>query len=170
MAEVSHETLLTKAAILNGRNQAQRIRVEELGGELEIHPLSAGQYSQVEAIRAAGTKISGRPVMGSDGQVDRKATSENLSFDIDLEKTARADFEADATAVAFSLSSPGGERWTVDEVMAIPSPEAVTKIAKAIYGISRVEPKQIEQVHSFRDKSGGSKPRHSPHDRNAVGG
>lgn len=142
---------LSKADILRGTDQAHSFYVEELGGELELHPLTEGQYAQVEGIRGGGIKLSGGAVMDENGNMDRTATGQNMRMEIDMEESLRADFEADCAAVAHSLSNRE-EKWDPSEVMVMRPPGVVAKIAREVYRISGVSPQKLEQVHSFRDQ------------------
>lgn len=144
---------LTKSEVLLGKDLEIIMHVDELEGDLVLHPLTERQYAQVMAIRSGGTKMKGAPVYGADGNIDKEASMSSMSMEIDLEDSMLREFEANATAVAFSLSSnkPGGEHWTVDEVMEIRIPGLVEKIAKKVMEISTFEDKEAE---SFRKKSG----------------
>jgi len=155
---------LNKAALLQGRDQVFYEYFEELDGEIALAPLTDGQYSQAEAVRATGASMSGRPVMDKDGNVDRAATSGQLEFKIDMQAAANADFEADCLAVAYSLSNGSGEQWTDREVKALQPPGIVHKIAAKVYEISGANQQQIEQVRSFRGKRGGAE-----HDKPSSG-
>lgn len=152
---MSETIRLNKAAILNGRDQVYYEYFEELKGELELHPLTEGQFSQVAALRATGQKLSGKAMMGADGDIDRTATTANLELTIDLQKAQEMEFEADALAVAYALSSRH-ETWTDREVKQMRPPGIIKKIAQRVYKISAVGPQQIEQVRSFRDEHRGA--------------
>ena len=140
---------LSKVDIIQGKDSVRRFFVEEWGGEVELRPLTEGQYAQIEAIRASGMKMRGQPVFDSRGNVDRIATGKNLQMEIDIEESFRTDFEADCTAVAYSLSS-NEETWTVDEVMRLRPVGVVTKIAQEVYRITGVSPQRMEELRSFR--------------------
>jgi hypothetical protein len=148
---MSEVTRLTKAAILNGKDQVFYEHFEELGGELALRPLTEGQFSQVTAVRAAGAELSGNAVMDANGEVDRKATGEKMTIKVDMEKAAKMEFEAEVLAVAFSLSSDKGDTWTDKEVKSLRPVGIVKKIAEKVYAITGAAPKQIEQVKTFRD-------------------
>ena len=162
-------TRLNKAAIINGTAQVHYEFVEELNGELALAPLTEGQYSQIEAIKGSGIKMKGRPVMDKDGNPDFEKISENLEMEMDLENMTRNDFEAEVLAVAYSLSGGTGEHWTVDDVKSIRPPGIVSRLAKVVFKISGVSPAQIEQVRSFREKSGRAGNRKSAPKRSAAG-
>jgi len=159
---------LNKAAILNGRDQVYYEYFDELGGELALHPLTEGQFSQVAAIKAAGSKMSGKAIMNSRGEVDKAATSQNMEITIDLQKAQEMEFESDVLAVAYSLSDRN-ETWTDREVKRLRPPGIIKKIAKRVMEISEVTPEQIEQVRSFREKHGGDSDHESTPDRGSAG-
>jgi len=142
---------LSKSDILLGKDLEVVMHIPELDGDLILHPLTERQYVQVVAIQSGGAKMKGAPVYRADGNIDKEASMSSMSMEIDLEDSMLREFEANATAVAFSLSSnkPGGEHWTVDEVMEIRIPGLIEKIAKRVMEISTFEDKEVE---SFRKK------------------
>ncbi len=150
---MTNEEILTKSAILGGTENLEYLYVKEWDGKIALRPLSEGQYAQVEAIRAAGSTMKGNPVIGPDGNVDKEKTSANLEFNLDLQKSAEMDFEADALAAAYAMSV-NGETWTDADVKNIRPPGIVKRIARKVYQMSGVTPQQIEQVQNFRGESG----------------
>lgn len=157
---------LSKSDILLGKDLEVVMHIPELEGDLILHPLTEKQYVQVMAIQSGGAKMKGAPVYGVDGNIDKEASMSSMSMEIDLEDSMLREFEANATAVAFSLSSnkPGGEHWTVDEVMEIRIPGLVERIAKKIMEISAFEDKEVE---SFRNELGRADDSVSTFTRNA---
>jgi len=146
---------LNKAAILNGKTQIHYEYVEEWNGEVALAPLTEGQYSQVDSIKASGIKMKARPQMDSKGNPDFASMSESMEMEFDLEQVNQNDFEADALAVAYSLAG-AGEHWTAEDVKSFRPPGIVAKLAKVVYKISGVTPLEVDQVQSFRGKSGGA--------------
>lgn len=158
MADVKR---LSKSAILNGTAQIHYEMVEELGGEVGLAPLSEGQYAQITTIKATGIKMKGNPTFDENGRPDFANLGSNFEMIMDLEQINKSDFEADALAVAYSLSGGMGETWSVEEVKGIRPPGIIARLAKIVYEISGVTPAQIEQVRNFREQSGGAKARRS---------
>lgn len=141
---------LTKADILMGKDNVSYEHFDELGGEIGLRPLTDGQYSRVEAVRARGTSLKGVPVIGKDGNPDLEKTQ--LGLEIDMEAMSVAEFEADALAVHLSLAD---DDWTLEEVRGFTPPGIVSKMAKRVYEISGVGRSALgeglaEQARSFR--------------------
>lgn len=142
---------LTKAEILAGRDFIHYERVKELGGEIGFRPLTDGQYAQVEAIRAQGTTLRGKPSFDQKGDIDYQDAMGNMEMVIDAAKTTELDVQADATAVAYSLSG-GGETWTVDEILGLSPPGLVKILAGIVYKISKVNEVKVQEIKNFRNK------------------
>jgi len=149
---------LTKAEILAGKSLIHYLYVEELGGEIGLKPLTERQYAQVEAIKTSGSKLTGAPVYDVDGNPDFNASVSGMLMEVDLGETVMKEFEAAATAVAYSLVTGDGEHWDVDDVMSIQPPGIVEKLAEKVYEISGIKSsaKDQEKVKSFRDQSRGA--------------
>ncbi|MDI6840434.1 MAG: hypothetical protein QMD71_06285 [bacterium] len=141
---------LTKADILKGKNQVHTQYFEKLDGELDLRPLTEGEWAEIEATRASAGKVSGKPVFDKKGNIDRAATEKALEVEIDTKQTQLLDFEAKAMAVAFALSID--EQWTIDEVKQLRPVGVVEEIAEFVFNISGVSEEAIEQVRSFRKK------------------
>ena len=159
---------LTKADIITGRDSVTYFYVEEFDGEIALHPLTEGQFNQVQQIKSAGSSLKGNAVMGEDGEIDKVATAKNLEINIDSTKASKYEFEGDATAVAYSMSSRDGEKWTVEEVMEMRPPGVVKKIANEIYKISQVSKEQAEHIASFREDFGGPEPAFASQERDTI--
>lgn len=149
---------LSRADILSGRRREHVFCVEELGGEIVLRPLADGQWAQVMAVKSAGGKLTGRPVMDKFGNVDRKASGESMLVEIDLKTATEQEYEADCLAVAYSLSDtrPGGETWTVNDVKRMEPPGVVKKIAMKVYAITGVSKEAVDWASSFRADGRGS--------------
>ena len=52
---------LTKADILKGASQVRTQYFETLGGELDVRPLTEGEWAEIESMRGSGAKITGSP-------------------------------------------------------------------------------------------------------------
>lgn len=149
---------LSKADILSGRRREIAFYVEELGGEVILRPLTDGQWAQIKAVKSAGGKLTGNPVMDEEGNVDRKATGGNLRIEVDTKIAAEQEYEADCLAVAYSLSDTRikGETWTVDDVKRMEPPGVVRKIAAKVYAITGVSKEAAEWAKSFRADERGT--------------
>lgn len=148
---------ITKSEILAGKDLKHNFYVEDWDAEITIKPLTEKQNAQVNSIKQSGVKLEGGAVFDKDGNVDRVKSAENMKTITDIERTTMADFEGDATAVAYALEANGDETWTVDEVMSISPPGIVKKIAQEVYRISGVAPGGAgDAVRNFRGKRGGA--------------
>ena len=58
---------LTKADILKGVNNVKTQYFDKLGGEVEVRPLTEGEWAEIEALRGSGAKIKGRPTFDKSG-------------------------------------------------------------------------------------------------------
>lgn len=149
---------LTRQDILSGRRKEYAYYVEELGGELTLHPLTDGQWAQITAMKSAGGKMAGKPVIGARGELDAAASSANMRVEIDLATSVTNEYEAACLAVAYSLSdtSVGGETWTVADVKRMEPAGVVKKIAAKVYAISGISKAVVEWAESFREDDRGT--------------
>lgn len=148
---------LSKVDILSGKRREIAFYVEELGGEIILRPLTDGQWEQIKAVKSAGGRLTGNPVMSADGNVDRRASSESMKIEIDLKAASEQEYEADCLAVAYSLSDTrvSGETWTVNDVKRMEPPGVVRKIAMKVYAITGVSKEAADWAESFREDQRG---------------
>lgn len=144
---------LSRHDILSGTRKEYPYFLEELGGEVILHPLTDGQWASVNALKVGGGKMAGEPVIGADGQVDPVASSANMRVEVDLSQSVRDEYEADCLAVAYSLSG-SGDAWSVADVKGMRPAGVVKKISKKVYAISGVDKAAAEWVSSFREDGG----------------
>jgi hypothetical protein len=134
---------LTKAQILEGTSAVKEVRINTLDGDVEIRPLTDGEWATVQEIinRGVVTKVKGRtPVT-----------------EVDAGKAEINDHKSDLFICRTGLT----EKWSDDELDKLPA-GAVSEISEAIQDLSGVSkrPKRDElmdeAVRSFRGESDGS--------------
>ena len=138
--------VISRSDLLQGNKDIISVHIASLEANLEVRPLTSGQWAEIDAIKARGTKLSGRPVMGEDGNPDLGKT--DLSLVIDLDASTTAEFEGDTRAVYYSVV--GEPKWSLDDVRSISPANLVTEIAQEIYRISGVTRKQRQAIENFR--------------------
>ena len=137
---------ITKADLLNGVDNIKSEYFEEAGGELEIKPLSAGQWAQVQECMSQGVERVGEELK------------------VDASKAQKGQAGAKFTAVSYGLSV--NDRWTTSEVEKL-KPSLVDALYNRILEISGLkdevqkmekeaeemigEEKVVEGVKNFRE-------------------
>ncbi len=121
-----------------GNTLVEEVEIEGLNVPVPIHPLTDGQYAQIQQIRSQGMTVRG------------KATGEDPQLEFDLEVSNRNQYNADVKAVYYGLATE--EKWSEDEIRSLRPPGVVSKIAQEVYRISGVERQSnIEsEIESFR--------------------
>ena len=144
---------LTRADLLAGTKRVEYVYFEELDGEIPLRPLTDGEFSRVEAIKASGgMTMTAKPqaVKGNRATVD----ASSMEINVDMEKLAEKGFEADCQAVAYSMAD--GAAWTVADVRQLSPPGIVAKIAAKVYEISGATPAGAKEAEFFRQNGGGA--------------
>lgn len=154
---------LSKTDILEGRDSEHVVYFEELGGEIVLRPLTDGQWARISAIKGDIGKIVTKPSYGKDrlGSISGVA---DMLLEVDLKRATENEAEADAQAVAYSLSDPQGEKWTVEDIRKMKPAGVVKKIAAKVYYISGVSKEAAEWAKSFRGDGRGVADSISAHD------
>lgn len=142
---------LTKADILKGTNNIRTQYFDKLGGEVELRPLTEGEWAEIEALRSSGAKIKGKPTF-KNGNLDIKSMQQNLQVEIDSKEIQLMEFEAKAKAVAWGLSTSPDNQWTVEEVKQLRPVGVVDDIAEFIFKISGVTKEGAEEARNFRQE------------------
>lgn len=143
---------LTKADILKGVNNVKIQYFDKLGGEIEVRPLTEGEWAEIEALRSSGAKIKGKPTFDKSGSLDIKSMQQNLQVEIDSKEIQLMEFEAKAKAVAWGLSTRPDNQWTVEEVKQLRPVGVVDDIAEFIFKISGVTEEGAEEARNFRQE------------------
>lgn len=141
---------LTKADILKGVNNVKTQYFDKLGGEVELRPLTEGEWAEIEALRSSGAKIKGRSTFDKSGNLDIKSMQQNLQVEIDSKEIQLMEFEAKAKAVAWGLSTSPDNQWTVEEVKQLRPVGVLDDIAEFIFKISGVTEEGVEEARNFR--------------------
>lgn len=141
---------LTKADILKGVNNVRTQYFDKLGGEIDVRPLTEGEWAEIEALRSSGAKIKGKPTFDRSGNLDIKSMQQSLQVEIDSKELQLMEFEAKAKAVAWGLSTSPDNQWTVEEVKQLRPVGVIDDIAEFIFKISGVTEESVEEVRNFR--------------------
>lgn len=141
---------LTKADILKGVNNVRTQYFDKLGGEIDVRPLTEGEWAEIEALRSSGAKIKGKPTFDKNGNLDIKSMQQNLQVEIDSKEIQLMEFEAKAKAVAWGLSTSPDNQWTVEEVKQLRPVGVIDDIAEFIFKISGVTEESVEEARNFR--------------------
>lgn len=143
---------LTKADILKGVNNVRTQYFDKLGGEIDVRPLTEGEWAEIEALRSSGAKIKGKPTFDRSGNLDIKSMQQSLQVEIDSKELQLMEFEAKAKAVAWGLSTSPDNQWTVEEVKQLRPVGVIDDIAEFIFKISGVTEESVEEVRNFRQE------------------
>src|SRR5690606_18047712 len=143
---------LTKADILKGVNNIRTQYFDKLGGEIDVRPLTEGEWAEIEALRGSGAKIKGNPTIDKSGNLDIKSMRENLQVEIDTKELQLMEFEAKAKSVAWGLSTRPDNQWMVEEVKQLRPVGVVDDIAEFIFKISGVTEESVNEVRNFRQE------------------
>ncbi len=143
---------LTKADILKGASQVKTQYFEKLGGELDVRPLTEGEWAEIESIRGSGVKIKGSPKFDRNGNFDIQSMKKDIQMVIDPKEMQMLEFEAKAKAVAWGLSTSSDNQWTVEEVKQLRPVGVVDDIAEFIFKISGVTEEGAEEARNFRQE------------------
>jgi len=154
--------MITKRDIIGGARATFRdVPVEEWDGDsIRLFSLTDGQAAEVEAIRMRGMSIDMSGVdFGAAQQTAQAAKTRagaellrgsNVGMTMDMERMTRADYDADAQAVMYSLNNGKQERWTIMEVKDLQPSGVVAKLAAAVYDLSGMKKEDKEGLDSFR--------------------
>lgn len=147
---------ILKKDIIQGKELVETIRIDALEQDVDLRPLTDGEYNEVEAIRKDLGKIRvklNKVDKSLDPEVQeemKRKALEDQDVNMDLGLVAKKGYEANARAAAYGLSN-SGFKWTVDEVKKLKA-GAVPEIARAVYKISHLDvPETLEkEIDSFR--------------------
>ena len=131
--------VLTKANILKGINDPEKITINALNGELYLRPLSSAELDEVDAIEtnALGvyettnnSRLQGRNIQKSESLQRGK---------MNLSKVNEASNEARYRRIELSLTNPHYEKdpWTEEEIRSL-SRRAIEELDEKILELSGV--------------------------------
>jgi hypothetical protein len=136
-----------KERILKGKEYTEKIIIKELGGEIEIRPLTEEQWATIStrAMRSAKTEFT--PVINKKGEVDKDKTRETIRFSVDVETINKANFEKNVLTCLYGIVEEG---LTEQELRNISPPGIIEKIAKEIFKVSGIGEEQLKELQFFR--------------------
>jgi hypothetical protein len=144
---------VTKADIIGGRFASVRdVPVPEWDGlTVSLWSLTDGQWAAVESLQTRGIRIDleGSSLMGGSAEEIREAIKGGSGIALDIGEITAAEREANALAVAYSLSG-GGESWSIEDVKAMRPPGVVDRLAKIVYELSGVSVEAAKSIADFR--------------------
>jgi hypothetical protein len=150
--------VLTRADIINGKQNIQTIEFKELDGSLKLRPLTDGELQRVVTDMNMGglKKMKAQPVM-KNGKMDKEATMATLLEEVDLTAAAEQKYEASCLAISLSLDHDEyPDKFTIEDVKAFPA-GSVNPVASKVFEISGVDDPDNDRMTRFR----GGKPKSS---------
>jgi len=136
-----------KERILKGKDFVKKISIKQLGGEIEIRPLTEEQWTEISARAVKAAKTEFTPVLNNKGEVDKEKTKESVKLSFDLETLQRGDFEKNIMACRYGIVEEG---LTEEELRKLSPPGIIEKIANEIYKISGIGEEQLKELQFFR--------------------
>lgn len=122
--------ILTKATILNGIDNPQKVKIETLKGELWLRPLSSAEVNEIMNIEAQGMGTISASALKGQTTADTK---------MNLAKMQEKQNEARYIAIHKSINNPkNNDEWTIDELQQLPA-DAVIEIYDQVMKISGAE-------------------------------
>lgn len=108
--------ILTKAQILQGVNTPKQVKIESLGGELWLRPLSSAELDEASYVEAKGMGNVDQQARSRGQDLSNANVNQNNKFNV--EKVARAQDEAKYQMIFASLDNPKNESdpWTLEEI------------------------------------------------------
>lgn len=130
--------ILTKKAILDGCNHIEKVKLNNIDGEVYIRPLNQAEVTEYNRItaKAMGVLETGR---------------RQPNVKVNVEKTTVATTEAQAYAIATSLNCKNDE-WSIEEVKGLDGAlfkELFDEVAK----LSGLDTNVEKEVENFLEKS-----------------
>ena len=138
--------VLTKSQILQGKNAVEAVKIESLGDEVYLRPLTVSEINDLEEIEATAmgtfeaTETSSR----------RQRSQAQTKGKINLAKTTKASAEMKRKAVLLSLNNEKNvDEWTEEDVKGIPGKafDEIYEAVKKISGIKEANSDEIEDFH-----------------------
>lgn len=147
--------ILTKADILNGKNNIQEIEFPKLKGSLKLRPLSDGEYQKINNLmKNGGIGTVKTQINPKEHNKTEKSLQNLLDIEISPQAADKARYDADVKAIYYSLQhDEATEKWTEKDVKTLPA-GSVDMIAMKVYEISGItDPNSTRQeVETFRTR------------------
>lgn len=145
---------LTKADILKGKEAVRSVEVKALGGEINIRPLTDGEWSEVNAIFSGAIwldmKAKTPPKKPNQVKPSKPEDLYEVLPRIDMGAYTTAEYEAHCLAAAYGLSCNGAS-WNKGEIKSL-KPGSAEEIANLVFEFSGVALGQEALLASFRKK------------------
>ena len=123
-------TILTKANILEGIDTPKQVKIETLGGEIWLRPLSSAEVNEILNIEAEGYGTFNASNIRGQTQADAK---------MNLAKMQNKQNEAQYIAIHKSINNKNNtDDWSLDEIQKLPA-DAVQEMYDQIMKISGAE-------------------------------
>jgi len=136
-----------KERVLKGKEYTKKIMIKELGGEIEIRPLTEEQWTEISARAMKSAKTEFTPVFDKRGEVDKEKTKDTIKFNLDIELLQKGDFEKNILTCMYGIVEEG---LTEQELRQVSPPGIIEKIANEIYKISGIGEEQLKSLQFFR--------------------
>ena len=136
-----------KERVLKGKEYTKKIMIKELGGEIEIRPLTEEQWATIGARAMKSAKTEFTPVFDKRGEVDKEKTKDTIKFNLDIELLQKGDFEKNILTCMYGIVEEG---LTEQELRQVSPPGIIEKIANEIYKISGIGEEQLKSLQFFR--------------------
>ena len=150
--------VLTKADLVAGRNNKKTVSIEAVDGEVEIRPLTDGEFYEVQSIFVEAVQMNiglTKEDLEGKGKISGDALADRMSTTVEVGAFAAANHRADVLAAVYGLSV-GEEEWTDAEVESLP-PGSAQQIAEAVYEFSGAHPDQEVMLRHFRGNGSGAR-------------
>ncbi|KKK94956.1 hypothetical protein LCGC14_2677650, partial [marine sediment metagenome] len=149
---------LTKAELLQGRDNKKPVHIEALDGEIEIRPLTDGEFYEIQALFMQAVEMNiglTKEDLEGKSRLDGAKLAEKMNTTVDVGQFAEANHQSDVLAAVYGLSV-GETSWTAEEVDSLP-PGSAQEIAEAVYDFSGAHPDQEVMLRHFRGNGSGAR-------------
>jgi len=136
-----------KDRILKGKDYVKKINIKELGGEIQIRPLTEGEWTEISSRAVKSAKTEFTPIFNKAGEVDREKTKESVKFNFDVETLQKADFEKNILTCKYGIKEEG---LTEEDLRQLSPPGIIEKIANEIFKISGIQEEELKALQFFR--------------------
>lgn len=136
-----------KDRILKGKDFIKKINIKELGGEIQIRPLTEGEWTEISSRAVKSAKTEFTPIFNKTGEVDKEKTKESIKFAFDVETLQKGDFEKNILACKYGIVEEG---LTEEDLRQLSPPGIIKKIADEIYKISGIQEEELKALQFFR--------------------
>lgn len=136
-----------KERILKGKDFIKKVSIKELGGEINIRPLTEGEWTEISSRAVKTAKTEFTPIFNKAGEIDKEKTKESIKFAFDVETLQKGDFEKNIMACKYGIVEEG---LTEEDLKQLSPPGIINKIANEIYKISGIEEEELKALQFFR--------------------